>query len=351
MTIRRNALFSLAFALPFAMTSCGGGGGGSDDGAQPELEQNPSAEGVLLPAQGLGTDGPMEGEWRVSDVRLVNDPAPIGNEGFVALEMGQTLVVENGVIALLGEKSASSIEPPEGGSAGQTLYYRNDVDGDVHFYANAQTMLHPTMFTDAQVQIGIVCGTVGPMHAMARVMTKLEVVGWAVEGEADPSGQRAYDMLLERVVEEEPEQEPQPAQVVEHGDLYGNQDGEYAADDVPNAAVTKLTIRSGAWIDSIETHWGSESSRHGGNGGSPTAISLADGEYITGLSGQYDENHTIQSLVVTTNLDTYGPYGASWQGYTPFAVEAPAGFEICGFRAWSSEWYLNAIGVLVRQRN
>ncbi|CAM0146900.1 unnamed protein product [Urochloa decumbens] len=82
-------------------------------------------------------------------------------------------------------------------------------------------------------------------------------------------------------------------------------------------------------------------------------INLAAGEYVTAVEGTVGHFATVPGVIVTslafrTNTGrTYGPYGRTTAGTTPFSVPAADGACIVGF--WGrSGWLLDAIGVYMK---
>ncbi|CAN6197239.1 unnamed protein product [Urochloa humidicola] len=85
--------------------------------------------------------------------------------------------------------------------------------------------------------------------------------------------------------------------------------------------------------------------------GQPQEIKLAADEYVREVSGtirKFNQNQDtiIGALKIVTDLKTYGPYG-DWEG-VPFSLPVQPGSAIVGLFARSG-WYLDAIGVYVRQ--
>ncbi|CAM0151249.1 unnamed protein product [Urochloa decumbens] len=82
-------------------------------------------------------------------------------------------------------------------------------------------------------------------------------------------------------------------------------------------------------------------------------INLAAGEHVTAMEGTVGHFATVPGVIVTslafrTNTGrTYGPYGRTTAGTTPFSVPAADGACIVGF--WGrSGWLLDAIGVYMK---
>ncbi len=127
-----------------------------------------------------------------------------------------------------------------------------------------------------------------------------------------------------------------------------------AADQLPCGTVAyQVNILSGWWVNKLEMvvktpNGATQSLGVHGYGGTPsTAFTLADGEYITEVSGDFTPSDIwgtaygplLYSIEFTTNLgNTYGPYGAAggaleedYPGINPFDFSAPDGYQIAGF--------------------
>jgi murine toxin len=125
------------------------------------------------------------------------------------------------------------------------------------------------------------------------------------------------------------------------------------------ARLTRLTIRSGDVIDALQATYGSTvMPSHGGPGGGPTVIDLAEGEYITEISGMYGTYYGamhIVKLTVRTNRNTYDKLGGTnrVQGVTPFAFKAESGEAIVAFsgrsyRHTDGSEFVSALGVTIQ---
>ena len=115
------------------------------------------------------------------------------------------------------------------------------------------------------------------------------------------------------------------------------------------AGIIGMKVRSGNQIDSIQVTYrlkdGSayEAPKHGGNGGSVSSFTLADGEKLIRMEGMTN-GVLIDMLTFYSNFNnTYGPYGIT--GQAPFSVE---GLEIIAFFG-RAENLLDAVGVYVSQ--
>jgi hypothetical protein len=123
---------------------------------------------------------------------------------------------------------------------------------------------------------------------------------------------------------------------------------------IPYERVSGVLIRSGAYLDQIALIvTGFEGTpqplpRHGGNGGVETRIDFGPDEYILGISGRYDSTGFIHSIAITTNQQTYGPYGDA-QGSGEYNFQVPAANEVAGFVGRSGA-YVDALGVVYRYR-
>ncbi len=82
----------------------------------------------------------------------------------------------------------------------------------------------------------------------------------------------------------------------------------------------------------------------GGMSGELQVFTLADGEYLTEISGR--NGWYIDSLRLHTNLRDSKTYGGNG-GVEEFHFTAPAGSEICGFFG-RADWYVDALGIITR---
>lgn len=131
-----------------------------------------------------------------------------------------------------------------------------------------------------------------------------------------------------------------------------------AVDQLPCGTVAhQVKILSGYWVNKLEmvvkTPDGATQSLgvHGYGDAAPSvAFTLADGEYITGVSGDHTPpeiwgGELLYSIEFTTNLgNTYGPYGANggaleedYPGLSPFDYSADDGWQIVGFTTTSRD--------------
>lgn len=110
-----------------------------------------------------------------------------------------------------------------------------------------------------------------------------------------------------------------------------------------NPPITKLIIRSGEIIDSIQaTNTSSGGTvfnllQHGGNGGGQSIITLDKGDVINKITGYkgvwFGWNCIAQITVTTRNGKTYGPFGNTnnVSSKTSFSYFAPSGQSIVSF--------------------
>jgi len=84
----------------------------------------------------------------------------------------------------------------------------------------------------------------------------------------------------------------------------------------------------------------------GGMSGELQVFTLADDEYLTGVSGRC--GWYLDSLRLHTNKRESMTYGGAG-GTEEFHFDAPAGSEICGFFG-SADWYIDSLGVITRPR-
>jgi hypothetical protein len=134
-------------------------------------------------------------------------------------------------------------------------------------------------------------------------------------------------------------------------DQHGGQGGRDFSDNLTETiGITRLSIRHGDYIDSIQTTWLTADGRtitgnhHGGVGGTKSIIKLSDGEYINRIEGRSGDY--IDQLTFYTNLSRkYGPYGG--HGGSPFRLT-----NLCvgGFFGSSGD-LLDAIGVFNSGKN
>ncbi|KAJ4786460.1 jacalin lectin family protein [Rhynchospora pubera] len=136
---------------------------------------------------------------------------------------------------------------------------------------------------------------------------------------------------------------------------YGGDGGEIRDMDPSGITrIVKIGIRHGGAIDALIVHFernGHEESTDlwGTDGGELTEISFEEQEYIMAVKGHvgtYRHNNykSLRSLVLETNLRSYGPYGVE-EGQS-FELSAEGG-EIIGFHGRSGQLLL-AIGVYVK---
>ena len=131
---------------------------------------------------------------------------------------------------------------------------------------------------------------------------------------------------------------------------FGGSEGSAFDDKNDNiCGIIGLKIRSGNQIDSIQVTYrlkdGSayEAPKHGGNGGSLSSFTLADGEKLIRMEGMTNDV-LIDMLTFYSNYNNvYGPYGRT--GRASFSVE---GLEIIAFFGRAGN-LLDAIGVYVSQ--
>ena len=114
----------------------------------------------------------------------------------------------------------------------------------------------------------------------------------------------------------------------------------------PNGVISKITIRSGKFIDSIQLTYQYKQEVpgkiHGGSGGSLKSFSLSRGEYITefgGRSGKY-----VDSIYVKTNKGRQEHWGGDGGG-KPFRFMGTRQSPIQGI--WGRAGvFLDAIGII-----
>lgn len=116
--------------------------------------------------------------------------------------------------------------------------------------------------------------------------------------------------------------------------------------------ISRITVRADRFIHSIQFEVISGSNRkshgpHGGEKGEAHQITLAEDEYVLGISGRYDQ--FVRSLAILTNKRRYGPFGAKGGAHT-FDLRAPEGYVVVGFKGRCGAG-LDAIGIVVERRS
>ncbi|MEA3038520.1 MAG: hypothetical protein QOE79_1033 [Sphingomonadales bacterium] len=121
-----------------------------------------------------------------------------------------------------------------------------------------------------------------------------------------------------------------------------------------NPPITQLVVRSGEVLDGLQTtNTGSYTGcsnplryvlpQHGGNGGQPTTVSIADGDSVIEISGYtgiwFGWQCVLQLTVTTRGGQVFGPFGTmnnAWS-QTPFSFSAPPGQSIVAFSGTAVE--------------
>lgn len=130
-----------------------------------------------------------------------------------------------------------------------------------------------------------------------------------------------------------------------------------------NKPITKLIIRAGNIIDSVQAIAGDTAlPHHGGNRGSGNEIQLDAGDLLTEVSGYsgtwFGRVYILQLTLKTKRGKTYGPFGNMdfSNNRTRFSFSAGAG-QIAGFHGsiisgseadGSTTFYVNSLGVIIR---
>jgi hypothetical protein len=128
----------------------------------------------------------------------------------------------------------------------------------------------------------------------------------------------------------------------------GQPAGEFSSDD--KRRIVQITIRSGSWIDSIQTTYKNmlnqsiQSVQHGGNGGIKEVFTLGSDEHVTRISGKY--GWWIDSILIETNKGRVKGWGGSG-GSKGFVYNAPSGSKIQGFFGHSGS-FLDSIGIILK---
>ena len=116
----------------------------------------------------------------------------------------------------------------------------------------------------------------------------------------------------------------------------------------PGGRITSITIRSGAFIDSIKVNYQYRNgnkvfgTQHGGRGGSPKTFVFRNGEYITTLGGR--SGKYVDSIYINTNQGRSMRWGGGG-GENAFRVNATASTPILGIWGQSGR-FLDAIAVI-----
>lgn len=129
-----------------------------------------------------------------------------------------------------------------------------------------------------------------------------------------------------------------------HERTFGGEGGVPFDDAVVGGDVVQaLWMASGRVIDSLQLAYrnGRKTSRHGGTGGAGSWIAFERGELILGISGRCDA--IVEQLTVQTTRRTIAA-GVPCTHGTEFAISAPQGYHIYGFRGRCRD-FVNAIGV------
>jgi hypothetical protein len=116
-------------------------------------------------------------------------------------------------------------------------------------------------------------------------------------------------------------------------------------------SISGVQGRSGSRIDQVEIVWsskgGSQSSdQFGGNGGNPFTFNIANGDYLTLISGSVGVNNgsvLLFSLQFFTQQGNKSPVFGSATS-TPFNFQAPPGYQISGIFGRSGSG-VDALGV------
>jgi murine toxin len=121
--------------------------------------------------------------------------------------------------------------------------------------------------------------------------------------------------------------------------------------------LTRLLVHSGDVIDAIQaTYGGKEMPLHGGKGGKANTIDLAEGEYITEISGKFGNYFGavhILELSIRTNRRALPTYGSTRLATNPqpFSFKAESGEAIIAFSGRTFQHtdgtnYVSALGVV-----
>lgn len=146
------------------------------------------------------------------------------------------------------------------------------------------------------------------------------------------------------------------------GRLVGEAFDDFAQAKLNGQSVTRIVIRSGDIIDSIQSFIGGQATpQHGGNGGGVHELVIAGGDALVEVSGYYGywygQTYVLQLSLRTRANVTYGPFGNVPRSGTPFRFSAQSG-EIVGFHGahslgrqanGSMSRFLSALGVVVKE--
>lgn len=145
---------------------------------------------------------------------------------------------------------------------------------------------------------------------------------------------------------------PQHAKV-EHGVIYGQRNGRWFDDATDRKVllsrkIRTIQVRSGRIWDGFAMHYLTDQGLYspgtrGGEGGRSQDFTLADGEYLTRVTGQWGVNRGkgswLSQVRFYTNLNSEGlgyPYGGEGGG-TKFEINAPGDSMIIGLQGYSCQ--------------
>jgi hypothetical protein len=129
--------------------------------------------------------------------------------------------------------------------------------------------------------------------------------------------------------------------------IYGGNGGNSFTDDLTTEKIiTRVIVRHGELVDSIQLRWKTSSGdrsgeRHGGGGGAESYFDLNEGECIESISGEAGD--FVRKLAFKTNAGKEYTFGKGGCGSKPFTIDVK-GKKILGFWGRSGA-YLDAIGV------
>lgn len=113
----------------------------------------------------------------------------------------------------------------------------------------------------------------------------------------------------------------------------------------------RILIRKGAIVDNLEFVYETNTSAHGGTGGSQNEFRLDQDEYIvkvTGKLGRFENEPLIESLAFTTNKGKVFSAGQPAPGTGYFEYKAEENYAICALFG-RSDRYLNSIGFYTKK--
>lgn len=144
---------------------------------------------------------------------------------------------------------------------------------------------------------------------------------------------------------------------LEQSPLYGNKKYGQAFDDAEPCNEkcfpfpVQITIRKGAVIDKLAFAYDGLTTEHGGNGGTPSGMTLQEGEHIVKVCGthaKFNNDDVIETLSFTTDKGRSFSAGTPKPGNGYFEYKARDGYAICALHGRSAN-YVGGIGFYARK--